>query len=135
MIVQNALEHLADFTAFSTQNGIHIEPNLSLQNRACLGDAVRFAIAAQYASAGRRLFYTSKGYVGIGPSTMQPGDTVCVLCGGITPFILRHVSSPKRSNRRFMLIREVYLHGIMQGEATDPTNGGGLERLQRFEII
>ncbi len=42
---------------------------------------------------------------------MEPGDQVWVVKGGNIPLILR----PK--NKRFMLIGEAYVHGIMRGEA------------------
>lgn len=38
---------------------------------------------------GRRIFTTQNGYVGLGPSCMQPQDMVVVLSGGYTPFVLR----------------------------------------------
>lgn len=41
------------------------------------------------ATKSRRLFVTSKGQFGLGPASMQPGDRLCILQGGRTPFILR----------------------------------------------
>jgi hypothetical protein len=37
----------------------------------------------------RLLYLTNKGFIGLGPALMCVGDLVCVLFGGITPFILR----------------------------------------------
>jgi len=37
----------------------------------------------------RRLIITKKGYIGMGPQGARIGDTVAVLQGGVTPFILR----------------------------------------------
>jgi hypothetical protein len=132
MIVQNVPEHLADFVTFCTQHEVHTEQRVSVRE-ACLGDAFRFATAAGYASKGRRLFHTSKGYMGIGPAAMQLGDKVCILSGGATPFILRHTPHAKVVSRRFLLIGESYLHGIMQGTLS-PNQKDSCKR-QRFEIV
>ena len=68
-----------------------------------------------YASAGRRLFATDRGYIGLGPPEMQKGDHVYILSGGQVPYILRPVSGPRP--RTFDLVGDCYLHGIMHGEA------------------
>jgi hypothetical protein len=60
----------------------------------------------------KKLYRTSKGYIGSGKSTMQVGDQVWMLCGGRTPFILR----PVLEDGTYTLIGETYLHGLMQGE-------------------
>ena len=60
----------------------------------------------------KKLYRTSKGYVGFGKSKMEVGDQVWMLCGGRTPFILR----PALEDERYTLIGETYLHGFMQGE-------------------
>jgi len=44
----------------------------------------------QVATVGRRFFRTRKGYIGLGPENMEVRDTVCVLEGGTTPFLLRY---------------------------------------------
>ena len=60
---------------------------------------------------GRRMVRTSKGYIGLVPSTTQPGDCVWLLEGGNVPFILRE------EGRDMRLVGEAYVHGIMTGEA------------------
>ncbi|KAL2257153.1 hypothetical protein VTK26DRAFT_590 [Humicola hyalothermophila] len=37
----------------------------------------------------RKLFYTEKGYLGLGPASSMVGDVVCVLPGAAGPFLLR----------------------------------------------
>ena len=59
----------------------------------------------------RALFLSKRGYLGIGPETMQSGDIVCVFLGGDTPFILR----PKDTGE-YTFIGEAYVDGIMDGE-------------------
>jgi hypothetical protein len=63
----------------------------------------------------RRPFLSKRGYVGLGPASMQTGDSVCILAGAKFPYILRKCSQTCGS---FELIGEGYVHGIMYGEAT-----------------
>jgi hypothetical protein len=60
---------------------------------------------------GRCLFATSCGYIGLGSRSIQPNDTVCVFQGADVPFILR-----EKTNGRYELIGEAYIHGIMDGQ-------------------
>jgi hypothetical protein len=68
----------------------------------------------------RRFFVTAAGYMGLGPRCMQPEDTVVILRGGYTPFILR------KKDDCYWLIGPAYVHGIMYGEAVqmDRDRGG-----------
>jgi hypothetical protein len=61
----------------------------------------------------RRLFFTSKYFVGMGPAAMAKGDIVCVLYGGRVPYILR------LREDHYELIGKCYLHGFMQGEVVN----------------
>jgi hypothetical protein len=61
---------------------------------------------------GRRLFRTQKNFLGLGPLSTSPGDSVYILKGSRIPFILRTVA---RGNN-VKVIGECYLHGFMQGE-------------------
>jgi len=68
--------------------------------------------AMQHMCYFRRAFTTaSRGYIGIGPPSLEPGDGVFVLRGGRVPFILRKI----RENE-FRVVGECYVHGIMYGE-------------------
>lgn len=64
--------------------------------------------------ASKRLIATIRGYVGAVPTSTRSGDLVSVLPGARVPFILR-----ARSDGKFKLVGEAYVHGIMQGEAFD----------------
>jgi hypothetical protein len=117
MIVEDMPKHLANFNAFRASIGhstTSYPPQLSCNTS---GDASCFLLAAHSACGNRRLFHTSKGYLGLGPALLQAGDIVSVLAGGIIPFVLRQDSRSSLSKRRFQLVGEAYVHGIMRGEA------------------
>ncbi|OGM40740.1 hypothetical protein ABOM_011033 [Aspergillus bombycis] len=77
----------------------------------------------------RCLFRTTKGYIGLGPVGVQPGDEVWLFATARTPFVLRRPSegSLRRETRGSnsstaegecrVFIGETYVHGIMNGEA------------------
>jgi hypothetical protein len=48
--------------------------------------------------AGRRLFETSRGFLGLGPPAVRVGDQVCVLLGGLVLYILRKTKGPHETN-------------------------------------
>jgi hypothetical protein len=58
------------------------------------------------------LLRTLGGDLGFGPPTYQPGGEVWVLENGRVPFLLR----PTEDECSFRLIRECYVHGIMDGQ-------------------
>ena len=82
-----------------------------------------YAMLADSMLAGRRLFVTESGHLGIGPMNLQPGDLICVLIQAEVPFALR---SKRIVNRKRLfwepeqihaeLVGECYVHGIMDGE-------------------
>jgi hypothetical protein len=72
---------------------------------------------------GRKLFQTQRGYLGLGLTSLEPGDQVCILFGGRTPFILRPLN-----DGTFRFIGEHYIHGTMSGEALNE----GRKRCQEF---
>ena len=75
------------------------------------GDPTRYLRDIQNIAEGRMLFFTRKGYLGIAHQEIRKGDVCCVLPGANVPFILRG------KERRYRMICEAYLHGIMRGEA------------------
>jgi hypothetical protein len=117
MIVEDIAQHLANFDTFWAGTR-HVTARRAPRSRRChtSGDADCFLLAAHSACGGRRLFHTSKGYLGLGPALLQAGDLVCVLAGGAIPFVLRQDSRSSPSKRRFKLVGEAYVHGIMHGE-------------------
>ncbi|EWG55352.1 hypothetical protein FVEG_17511 [Fusarium verticillioides 7600] len=67
--------------------------------------------------ANRIFFMTELGYVGIGPLSMKPGDHVCVLYGGSTPFVVRPVDGA--GDEDCLFLGESFVNGLMNGEALD----------------
>jgi hypothetical protein len=59
----------------------------------------------------RRLFKTTKGYIGIGPCSLQKGDGVALFKGGMVPLVIRSLGD------KWELVGDCYVHGIMHGEA------------------
>jgi hypothetical protein len=63
-------------------------------------------------AVGRRPFITSRGYIGQGPKSIQPGDIAVVFIGCRVPFIVN-----VDSRKEYRIAGEAYIHGIMAGEA------------------
>ena len=89
-------------------------------------EALEFDTLLQKAGIWRRVYVTTKGYIGLGPQSMEVGDEVWVVCGAKTLYVLR--SKPKdcttlegptiqQERDKFTLVGETYLHGFMHGEA------------------
>ena len=93
--------------------------------------ALNFQVVCMDVCHLRRLFITADGYLGIGPQATRPGDVVCVLLGGSTPFVLRKMecSDMQRNGMiaipehvsiegvLYRLIGECYIRDLMIGEA------------------
>ncbi|KAK0109687.1 hypothetical protein ONS95_002366 [Cadophora gregata] len=67
----------------------------------------------------RQLFITRQGYLGLGPKGIRPEDTVCILFGGDTPYILR------KKDTCWKFVGECYVYGLMKGEAVRDFMGDG----------
>ena len=78
--------------------------------------ASQFLQAHLKAACGRRFCTTSKGYVGLAQPGVRLGNTVVVLHGGKTAYLLQKVRS---KGHRF--VGECYIHGLMNGEALTKT--------------
>jgi Heterokaryon incompatibility protein (HET) len=88
-----------------------------------------FLTSAAMANKGRVLFLTETGFLGLGPSGMRRGDSLCILNGGRTPFLLRKLSSETQSiygklvgetkPAHWKLLGDCYVHGLMHGEIAD----------------
>lgn len=52
-------------------------------------DIIPFQSYIQWATEGRVFFTTRRGLMGLGPASMEPGDTINVLPGGKTHYVLR----------------------------------------------
>jgi hypothetical protein len=63
-----------------------------------------------------RMFSTHKFHVGVG-SGCQEGDIIALILDASVPFILREeASSADLSRKRYVIISECYIHGLMDGE-------------------
>ncbi|KAL9577887.1 MAG: hypothetical protein Q9212_006079 [Teloschistes hypoglaucus] len=61
------------------------------------------------------LFRTGNNLPGMGPRHVAEGDEVWLLQGARVPFVLR----PNSENGRYQLIGQLYVHGILHGEALE----------------
>lgn len=61
----------------------------------------------------RRMFATTKGYMGTAPWTTMEGDVVMLVAGAYVPYIFRPSVKTKGA---WELVGEAYCHGIMFGE-------------------
>ncbi|KAI1415850.1 heterokaryon incompatibility protein-domain-containing protein [Hypoxylon sp. FL1857] len=64
----------------------------------------------------RSLIKTAQGYIGLAPANVKPGDLILLCQGGKKPLIARP-SRNGSNTERLGLVGDVYLHGIMNGEA------------------
>ncbi len=88
---------------------------------------------------GRRMCVTKKGFVGMVPpltvardeNVTRRGDVVFLVRGADVPFVLRPIGEEK--DKRFQLVGEAYIHGVMDGEMAK-WDDGGLEE-EEIEII
>ena len=122
--------------------GLNMLPVEELREAAKKANQNAFLDMAEEICRNRRVFRTSKGYLGVGPGILQPDDVVCVLPYKL-PFVLRptvaeHDARPSHAYthprdttsicRRFRLVGECYVDDIMEGKAMN-----GLEQ-QNLEI-
>lgn len=115
LLVENDAGHFRDFVAFLQGWNTLSEDWYSgvCWSTQDIPNVDRFCEAAANACTGRRLFRTANKFLGLGPQAMRTGDQVCILFGGLVPFVLR----PERGYWRF--IGECYVYGIMQGQAVE----------------
>ncbi|OQO07133.1 hypothetical protein B0A48_07701 [Cryoendolithus antarcticus] len=70
----------------------------------------------------RSFFVTPKGYMGLGPWLLRPGDEIWRFCGAQTPFALR------RKGKQYELIGEVFVYGLMGNQS--PDDGVALQNIE-----
>lgn len=56
---------------------------------------------------GRRPFLTPRGWVGLGPPAIEPGDQIVIFFGCRTPVVLRPSNDGK-----YLLLGDAYVHGV-----------------------
>ncbi|KAI4202423.1 MAG: hypothetical protein LQ346_001981 [Caloplaca aetnensis] len=73
-----------------------------------------YAMVYSKVAAGRRMFRTESGWLGLGPESLEVGDSVWILAAAPTPYALRKaVDGPADA---YELVGEAYVHGAMHGE-------------------
>ncbi|KAH8791065.1 hypothetical protein BGZ57DRAFT_875146 [Hyaloscypha finlandica] len=132
-IPQTTSEHhiQTDFTALINlvlkDAGLHINVFPELIPYIHGGDSSYFEYEASAMGQRRKIFRTLKGYMGLGPDSLLPGDIAVVLFGGNVPYILRP------QNGHYLFVGEAYIHGIMNGEVIRQWRDGVLKD-EMFEI-
>jgi hypothetical protein len=76
------------------------------------------------ATSGRCMFVTAKGYIGLGPHSLKPGDSIAILLGGCTPFALERGDIEGLEDEHWKLLGDCYVHGWMDGELVHNENTG-----------
>jgi hypothetical protein len=119
--IEQVFEHVEDFT--SQRTSVLTEPYQKLVLPPCSKHLhskrgpYLFDQAIGQVSTERCLFVTQKGYIGLGPESVNPAtDELWLLMGAKVPFVLRREAE---GGSRYRLIGEVYLHGFMHGEVLD----------------
>jgi hypothetical protein len=126
--VQNAAQHLFAWILYKGIGHWHPAGHLDrIKQMNPSGDWKLFDRTCKADFHSSPCFVAEKGYLGVGPDLVQPGDTCCVLFGGEVPFILRPLDD------HFLLVGESYIHGAMNGEVVDLMEAGKLQD-QLFEI-
>ena len=74
-----------------------------------------FHILVSTNGVNRRLFRTQQGYLGLGPQSLEVGDSIWIISDTEIPFAFRKVQSD--TTNRCQLVGEAYVHGFMHGEA------------------
>ena len=105
--------HFESFLGFTDKRNRRYLKSLGLEKVASPHPAnpSLFQAYMGYVAPRRKFFTTHNGLIGLGPRSIKPGDSVCILSGGLVPFILREDGSGYR------LVGESYVHGLMEGEA------------------
>lgn len=96
-------------------------------------DFIKFCDAISMAHGGRKAMFGTqeRGFLGWGPPGLRPassgsesllreGDVLCIVVGGLTPFLLRPLESGGADagfvGQRFQVVGECYVQGLMKGE-------------------
>ncbi|KAI0532103.1 heterokaryon incompatibility protein-domain-containing protein [Xylaria digitata] len=65
----------------------------------------------------RRLARCGNGYLALVPEAAQQKDRIFLVEGGMVPLVLREEQSGSTTEKRYRLVGEAYVHGVMNGEA------------------
>lgn len=136
-------EHRANFRAYRTVSGLGgtytgseldresglgtVDADAAASSSASPGDAEKFWLEMRFMSFGHSFFVTKKGYFGLGPRIVRPGDRCAVLLGAKVPFVLRSGTRTREGEEQWRLVGECCMHGVMHGEAAELCRGGTAE--------
>lgn len=85
------------FPAKTRRQGYLEMKALKLRNERDLArepNALLYQAALGYVAPHRKFFTTKGGLIGLGPRSMQSGDSICILSGGRVPYVLRVEGNP-----------------------------------------
>ncbi|UPX12207.1 uncharacterized protein EKO05_0002770 [Ascochyta rabiei] len=97
----------ADYDWVSTKGQIRTDAHLHRSRRKILAE--------------RSLFWTDKGYIGLGTCHLQAGDEVVVFSGDTTPFLLRKEAHNNGPDVVYSIVSDCYACGWMYGPFPDKT--------------
>jgi hypothetical protein len=86
-------------------------------------DVLRYVRVLERITKHRSFFATKRGRIGIGPSDAQVGDRLVVAFYCPTPYLIRQIEA----DTRFRIAGEVYVHGLMYGEALEMFDKGEVQ--------
>ncbi|KAK3900296.1 HET-domain-containing protein [Staphylotrichum tortipilum] len=121
--------HRANFRAYCGVSGLVVDNDLA-SGASPVGDAEKFWLDMHLVAYGRTFFLTERGYFGLGPRVVRPGDQCVVLAGAKVPFVVREVEGGGDRDGRWRLVGECYLHGIMNSEVTGSLGGDGVRDME-----
>ncbi|KAF9494027.1 hypothetical protein BDN71DRAFT_1020537 [Pleurotus eryngii] len=93
---------------------------------------VRFLTTAVSTIADRAFVMTKHGMMALAPAQVKPGDVICIIRGGQTPFVLRPKGVSDDGERVWELVGDCYVHGIMDGSFASQAKP---EDVRMFSII
>jgi hypothetical protein len=111
-----------------------ISPAMDPKDSASLTNIMAYAPITEYVAltfpcwAHRRICVTSEGRVGMVPPYARVGDEVVVFPGMQTPLVMRVM--PKRILKKYRVVGEGYIHGLMNQEVFSLRNSRKI-----YEII
>ncbi len=88
-------------------------------------DVLPYVISIATTLGGRCFATTRGGRIATAPSTVRPGDLLCVMYGGSIVHVLREEED------HYLLVGEAYVHGLMDGEVVKAYQDGGSEYQER----
>ena len=117
--------HFESFLGFTDKRNQQYLKSLGLEKVASAipANPSLFQAHMGYVAPRRKFFTTQNGLIGLGPRSIKPGDSVCILSGGLVPFILRE------GRDGYRLVGESYIHGLMEGQAVQKST-----RFKEFRI-